>query len=172
MAWVCEVVGWARSREDDRGPRADDPALKAAMAAIALAWPTYGSRRGTAPWRRQGGTVNHQRVGRLIGEWGRQVPRNARVRQTTQSQPRFPRAPHLVPGLAIVRPAQVWGADITSSRLRNAFVSLAVLLEVLPSTIRGGQLGPALDQTWTRLAWPRALTQQTPAIHHSDQGVQ
>jgi transposase InsO family protein len=172
IALVCEVVGCARSRYDYRGQRADDPALKAAIEAIAMAWPTYGYRRVTAQWRRQGWTVNHTRVGRLMGELGLQVPLKARVRKTTQRQHRFPRYPHLVQGLAIVRPDQVWVADITSIRLRNEFVYLAVIMDVLTRTIRGWQLGQVLDQSLTRLALPRALAQHTPEIQHSDQGVQ
>jgi putative transposase len=113
IALVCEVVGCARRSYYYRGQRANDPALKAAIEAIALEWPTYGYRRVTAQLRRQGWTVNHKRVGRLIGELGLQVPLKARVRKTTQSQHRFPRYPNLVQGLAIVRPDQVWVADIT-----------------------------------------------------------
>jgi transposase InsO family protein len=172
MALVCEVVGCARSPYDYRGQRADDPTLKAAIEAIAMEWPTYGYRRVDAQLRRQGWTVNHKRVGRLIGELGLQVPLKARVRKTTQSQQRFPRYPNLVQGLAIVRPDQVWVADITYIRLRNEFVYLAVIMDVLTRTIRGWQLGQALDQTLTLLALPRALAQHTPEIHHSDQGVQ
>jgi putative transposase len=169
---VCEVVGCARSSYYYRGQRADDPALKAAIEAIAMEWPTYGYRRVTAQLRRQGWTVNHKRVGRLIGELGLQVPLKARVRQTTQSQHAFPRYPNLVQGLAIVRPDQVWVADITYIRLRNGFVYLAVIMDVFTRTIRGWQLGQALDQTLTLLALQRALAQHTPEIHHADQGVQ
>lgn len=69
-AWRGAVVGWARSRDDDREQRADDTPLQAAMQAVAAEWPPDGDRRVTAQGRRQGWTVNHQRVGRLMGEWG------------------------------------------------------------------------------------------------------
>jgi putative transposase len=45
-------------------------------------------------------------------------------------------------------------------------------MDVLTRTIRGWQLGQALDQGLTLLALQRALAQYIPAIHHSEQGVQ
>jgi putative transposase len=172
LALLCEVVGCARSRDDDREQREDDTALQAAIKEVAAAWPTYGYRRVPAQLPRQGWPVNHQRVGRLMGELGLRRARQARARKTTQRQHSFPRDLNLVEGLALMRPDQVWVADITSIRWRNGFVSLAVIMEVLTRAMRGWQLGRALDQSLTRRAWQRALAQHPPKSHHTDQGVQ
>ena len=69
-------------------------------------------------------------------------------------------------------PPQVWVSDITSIRLREEFVSLAVLMDVFTRSIRGWHLGRSLDQSLTLRALEQALAQHTPEIQHSDQGVQ
>jgi putative transposase len=68
--------------------------------------------------------------------------------QTTDSGHNFARYPNLLKDCQIVRPAQVWCADITYVRLRRGYVYLAIT---------------ALRQ---------ALQSQRPALHHSAQGVQ
>ena len=69
-------------------------------------------------------------------------------------------------------PPQVWVCDITSIRLRQEFVYLAVVMDVFTRCIRGWHLGRSLDQTLTLHALEQALIEHTPEIHHSDQGVQ
>jgi transposase InsO family protein len=78
----------------------------------------------------------------------------------------------LVQGLTVVRPDQVWGADITSVRVPAAFVYLAVFMEVYTRRIRGWHLRRHVDQTVTLTALQRALGQHRPEMHHADQGVQ
>ncbi len=60
---------------------------------------------------------------------------------------------------------------ITSIGLREECVYLAVLMDVFTRCIRGWHLGRSLDQSLTLRALEQALTQYTPEIHHSDQGV-
>jgi len=69
-------------------------------------------------------------------------------------------------------PPQVWVCDITSIRLRQEFVYLAVVMDVFTRCIRGWHLGRSLDQTLTLHALEQALIEHTPEIHHSDQGGQ
>lgn len=71
-----------------------------------------------------------------------------------------------------MRPAQLWVCDITYIRLREEFVYLAVLMDVLTRAIRGWHLGRSLDQSLTLRALDQALAHHTPEIHHSDQSVQ
>jgi len=72
----------------------------------------------------------------------------------------------------VVRPDQVWVADITYIRLQRDFVYLAVIMDVFTRSIRGWQLGRSLEQELTLRALNQALQKRTPEIHHSDQGVQ
>lgn len=57
-------------------------------------------------------------------------------------------------------------------RLEQAFVYLAVLMDVFTRAVRGWHLSRALDRELTLTALRRALTDHVPDIHHSDQGWQ
>ena len=165
---VCEVLDCARSSYYHRPLPSQDTGLQQALEEVAAAWPRYGYRRLTHQLRREGWTVNHKRVARLMRTLGLQVHRKPKRRTTTDSRHTFPRYPNLVEHLEIVRPEQVWVSDITYIGLREEFVYLAVLMDVFTRCIRGWHLGRSLDQSLTL----RALAQYTPEIHPSDQGVQ
>jgi transposase InsO family protein len=153
-------------------PPGEDTELREALVRLAGAWPTYGYRRLTAMLRREGLRVNAKRVRRLMAELGIQGKPPARRPHTTDSRHGFERYPNLVEGLKIVRPEQVWVADITYIRLRTEFVYLAVIMDVFTRFIRGWHLGRGLDVGLTLAALDMALRQRVPEMHHSDQGVQ
>jgi transposase InsO family protein len=90
---------------------------------------------------------------------------------TTHSGHAFRRYPNRVSHLEVVRPDQVWVADITYIRLRSEFVYLAVLMDVFTRSIRGWHLTRHLDLSLTLVALERALQDRCPEIHHSDQGL-
>ncbi len=169
---MCEVLDYARSSYSHRAVVADEEALQQAIEAEATQWPTYGYRRITHQLRRQGWTVNHKRVERIMHEQGLQARRKRTQHKTTDSAHTFPRYPNLVEHLEIVRPEQVWVSDITSIRLLEEFVYLAVLMDVFTRCIRGWHLGRSLDQSLTLRALEQALAHHAPEIHYSDQGVQ
>jgi transposase InsO family protein len=171
---VCRLLDFPRAtlyRPPTAGP-ADDDDLRPALVRLAGDWPTYGYRRLTALLKREGFAVNAKRVRRLMAEAGLVGPAPVRRPRTTDSDHAFPRYPNLVEGLEVVRPDQVWVADITYIRLRREFVYLAVIMDVFTRAIRGWQLGRGLDVSLTLDALEGALTQGRPEIHHSDQGVQ
>jgi len=169
---VCAVVGCPRSSYYYQRQAAGEGELRAAVEALALQWPTYGSRRITAELRRQGRCINRKQVRRLMSEMGLQVKVQRRRKHTTDSDHTFPRYPNLVQGLEIGYPDQVWVADITYVRLLTEFVYLAVIMDVFTRSIRGWHLGRGLDQELTLTALQRALEGHCPQIHHSDQGLQ
>lgn len=70
-----------------------------------------------------------------------------RAPRTTCSHHGYPRYRNLGQGLPIVRPDQVGGAAITYVRLPEAFVYLAVLMDLYTRRIRGWHLNRPLDQT-------------------------
>src|SRR4051794_40831750 len=107
-----------------------------------------------------------------MAELGIQGQAPVRRKRTTNSNHAFPRYPNLVEGLEVVRPDQVWVADITYIRLRRDFVYLAVIMDVFTRSIRGWHLGRGLDEGLTSAALGMALGGRSPEIHHSDQGVQ
>jgi len=146
--------------------------LKSALLDLAGEWPTYGYRRLTWMMRRLGWHVNYKRVRRWMDELNLSGAPPTRRKRTTDSRHDFPRYPNLVQNLEIMRPDQVWVADITYIRLRTEFVYLAVLMDVFTRSIRGWQLSRSLDQGLTLAALERALVVAVPGLHHSDQGVQ
>ncbi len=169
---ICGVLGYARSSYYYRGQARSEGELEAAMEQVASEWPTYGYRRITAQLRRGGWRVNSKRVRRLMHRLGLQGKTRRRSPRTTNSRHAFPRYPNLVQGLDILRPDQVWVADITYIRLPREWVYLAVWMDVYTRSIRGWHLGRDPDQTLTLTALQRALESRRPEIHHSDQGVQ
>lgn len=113
--------------------------------------------------------MNHRLVLRIMREMGLRGKPPYRKRRTTNSDHPFP---NLVQGLVVVRPNQVWVADITYIRLRRKFIYLAVIRDVFTGCIRGWHLERSLDQELTLTALRRALAHHQPPIHHCDQGVQ
>lgn len=122
--------------------------------------------------KRQGRPIHTKHVRGLRHERGIVGRAPVRRPRTTDSNQAFPRFPHLVEGLDIERPDQVWVADITSVRLKEDVVYLAVLMDVFTRVIRGWHLGTGLDQELTLAARRGGLEHSRPEIHHLDQGVQ
>ena len=172
VSLVCRTLGCPRSSYYYQAKGRDDQVLKEALKQVAGTWPTYGYRRLTAQLRREGWPVNGKRIRRLMGELGLQGKVYRKKRRTTNSDHPFPRYPNLVQELEVVRPDQVWVADITYVRLQREFVYLAVIMDLFTRCIRGWHLGRSLSQELTLVALEQALAKRTPEIHHSDQGVQ
>ena len=105
-------------------------------------------------------------------EMGLKARIKRKKQRTTNSEHGFPRYPNLVIDLDVVRPEQVWVADITYIRLLKEFVYLSVIMDVFTRSIRGWHLGRNIDQELTLTALKRALGNHIPEIHHSDQGLQ
>ncbi len=61
-------------------------------------------------------------------------------------------SPNLVLGLEVVRPDEVWVADLTYVRLQQEFVYLAIIMDVFTRCIRGWHLERHLGQELTLTA--------------------
>ena len=129
---VCRLLGFPRCQlYRSPGDASDEDApLREALTRLAGEWPTYGYRRLTAMLRREGWAVNAKRVRRVMAALGLHGAAPVRRKRTTDSSHDFPRWPNLVETLEVVRPDQVWVADITYIRLRRDFVYLAVVMDV------------------------------------------
>lgn len=169
---ICQVLDFARSNCYYQSVERDEQGLRDVIEEIATKYPRYGYRRITAQLRRRELLVNGKRVRRIMREMGLLVKSKPKKRRTTNSEHDFPRYPNLVQDLAIVRPNQVWVADITYIRLQNEWVYLAVIMDVFTRCIRGWHLSRNLDQQLTLTALEKALSLGKPEVHHSDQGVQ
>jgi transposase InsO family protein len=172
LSRICQVLDYARSSCYYQPVERNEQALREAIEKIALAYPTYGYRRVTAQLRRQGLVVNRKRVRRIMRAMSLQAKTRRKKQRTTDSGHDFRRYPNLVRDMTILRPDQVWVADITYIRLRHEFVYLAVIMDVFTRGIRSWHLSRSLDQQLTISALNKALANGKPGVHHSDQGVQ
>lgn len=173
---LCDLLALPRSSWYFKPTERNQAPLQRAVEQVIEQFPTYGSRRVTHQLRRDNAefkTIGRKRVRRVLGEMGLKVRRRSVKKQTTDSRHSFPRYPNLVKELEIVRPDQVWVADITCVRLGDgSFVYLAILMDVYTRIIRGWALSRGLGVELTLAALERALCKARPEIHHSDQGVQ
>lgn len=172
IALLCTLVDLPRSSFYYCARARDDTALEEQIRQVLGQWPTYGVRRVTHQLARAYPRVNVKRVRRVMRQMGVTRKNKRKKRRTTQSDHAFPRYPNLVQGLTVVRPDQVWVADITYIQLERECVYLAILMDVFTRAIRGWHLARSLAQELTLGALTRALEQHDPEIHHSDQGVQ
>jgi len=137
--------------------------------------PSYGSPRVTAELHRRGFQVNHKRVSRLMDKANLHCRRKRRFVRTTDSNHAFRVYPNVAKDLIVVRPNQLWRADITYIRLAQEFIYLAVVLDAFSRRVVGWALSRHIDGALTVTALKGALQAREVApglIHHSDQGVQ
>ena len=93
-----------------------------------LACPFFGSRRMTWHLRQLGHAVNRKRVQRLLRVMGLEALA-PKPPQTSRAHPQHRIYPYLLRGLEIVRPCQVWSADITYIPLRQGFMYLFAIID-------------------------------------------
>jgi transposase InsO family protein len=130
---LCQVLGVSRSwyyeRQGQRAPvPTEDSALRDAIEAIVLEFPGYGYRRVTHALTRDGWTVNHKRVLRIMREESLLCQLKRRF-VSTDSQHGYRRYPNRIKELVIDRLDQVWVADLTYIRLLSTFCYLAAILD-------------------------------------------
>lgn len=152
-----------------------DTALRDAIECIVLEFPGYGYRRVTKALQRDGWTINHKRVLRVMHEEALLCQLERRFVRTTDSAHTLRTDPNLLADLVPVRPDLAWVADLTYIRLPMTFAYLACVLDAWSRRCVGWELSQAIDTTLTLAALDRTLTTRQLApglIHHSDRGVQ
>jgi len=135
----------------------------------------YGYRRVTWQLRREGWKVNHKRVARIMREESLQCQVKRRWVKTTDSNHGYAVYPNLLKGVEVIRPNQVWVADITYIRILSGFLYLAVVLDLFSRKVIGWALSDRIDAELSVEALRMALKEREPVgdcIHHSDRGVQ
>lgn len=176
---LCLLLGvsrsWLYERRQQPQPDVDELTLRDAIEAITLDFPGYGYRRVTKQLQRDGWSVNHKRVLRVMREEALLCQLKRRFIPTTDSRHALRRYPNLLTGTTLTALNQAWVADITYIRLPTSFVYLAAILDAHSRACVGWHLSHAIDTQLTLAALERALARRRPApglIHHSDQGVQ
>ena len=171
---VCDLLDMPRSSCYYRSHKRDESELVTTIEQVAGQYPTYGTRRIQQQLRRPpyGYRIGRMRTRRIMRQQGLLRPARRRKVGTTNSRHAFRRYTNLVVGLSITYPNQVWVSDITYIRLGQGYVYLAIVMDVFTRAIRGWNLSRWLDISLTLIALQRGLNVATPAIHHSDQGIQ
>jgi putative transposase len=178
---LCKLAGLSRAsyyrRFEVRAPREADVELTGHIQLLSLRYRFYGYRRITAQLRRSGVIVNAKRVQRLMREDNLiAMRRKPFAPPTSDSRHGFLIVPNLLRGMVPSEPDQIWVADITYVRLREAFAYLAIILDGFSRKVVGWALAPYLDASLAVEALDHALADRKPApaslVHHSDRGVQ
>jgi hypothetical protein len=163
----CGLVGISRSSIYYQA-KAADPGTLELMRRIDeqyLKTPFYGSRKMTAWLREQGYVVGRDRVRRLMRLLGLetiyQKPR------TSRPHPAHRIYPYLLRGLAIMRPSQVWCADVCYIPMARGFVYLVAIMDWFSRYVLSWRLSVSLPPTsasrrsrrrWRAMASPRSST--------------
>ena len=177
---MVELGGVSRSGfyrfDQNVPPRPDgDMELRDAIHRIALEWPSYGRPRISAELRRQGWTVNHKRVRRLLREDNLLCLRKRKFVVTTDSNHGRRIYPNLAGKMTPTGVDQLWVADITYVRLQEEFVFLAVILDAYSRRVIGWALDQTMEDDLTLAALRMALASRNirpGLVHHSDRGSQ
>jgi len=169
----CRLLRVARSTLYYRpaAVSADDLAVMRRMDELYLATPFYGSRRMTAVLRRDGLAVNRKRVRRLMRVMGLEAI--YQKPNTSRCHPAHKVYPYLLRGLAIVRPNQVWCADITYIPMARGFVYLVAVMDWFSRRVLAWRLSIGMETDFCVEALREAMTRHgRPEIFNTDQGVQ
>lgn len=143
--------------------------------AIIEEFPGYGYRRVTHELHRRGIPGNHKKVLRIMRQRGLLRKTRRRWVKTTNSDHSHRIYPNLIENLIVTGPNQVWAADITYIGIRNAFVYLAVILDLFARRAIGYAISRNIDTALCLEAMSMAIVHRHPSkgvIHHSDRGVQ
>jgi len=134
--------------------------------------PAAGSRRMYKYLRKlTGKRIGRKRVRRLMRLMGIQAvyPR----RRTTIPGGPCGIFPYRLRGLSIVRPNQVWCADITFIPMRRGYMYLFAIMDWHSRKVLSWELSNSLDTSFCLQALKRALRKYgTPEIMNTDQGSQ
>jgi putative transposase len=135
-----------------------------------LRTPFYGSRKMAELLSTPRRPINRKRVQRLMRMMGLEAvypkPR------TTRRDENHRVYPYLLRDLKIVRPNQVWSADITYVPMPTGFMYLVAVIDWYSRYVLAWQLSNTLDGLFCLEAIEAARRHGKPEIFNSDQGVQ
>lgn len=169
-----ELLGVDRGRVYRRrqGLSEEDLALMRWMDQVSLDDPTAGARRCRDLLRLQGRRVSRKRLQRLRRIMGIEAVRpRRRLSVPGVGSQRFA---YLLGDMEIVRPNQVWCADITYLPMRSGFMYLTVVMDWYSRMVLGWCLSNTLDTESCLEAFEMAVARAgcRPEIMNTDQGCQ
>jgi len=178
---LCRLTGVSRAGYyrawGASAPRQEETELRDVLQRLALARPHYGYRRLGVELRREGWSVNHKRVLRMMHEDNLLcLKAKPFMPVTTDSRHDWEIVPNLARGLRVTGIDQLWVADITYLHLAEEFAYLAVVIDAFSRRVVGWALETHLRASLAIDALHQAINTRKPLpdslIHHSDRGVQ
>lgn len=169
----CEILGLSRSSVYYQKAPVDPADLELMMVIdwIHLEWPFLGSRKILKELRKWGFDVGRDKVVGLMRRMGiralYQKPR------TSIPAPFSKVYPYLLKNLKVVRPNQVWMADITYIPMDRGFAYLVAIIDVWSRKVLAWRLSNTQDVQFCVDALEFAIQQfGPPEIFNTDQGSQ
>lgn len=174
VARQCELIGLSRSslyyvpRWEGESP--ENLRIMRAIDAIYTRYPFYGYPRMTDELRAQGWGVNEKRIARLMQLMGLQaiVPGP----HTSRAHPEHRIYPYLLKNLEVVRPNQVWCADVTYVPMKQGFIYLVAVMDWYSRFVLAWELSDSLETLFCLQALQKAIQRGRPEIFNTDQGAQ
>ena len=161
---LCQLLGvsrrWYYTHPTPETLAERDLDLRDAIERVTLEFPGYGYRRVTHALQRDGWSVNHKRVLRIMRQESLLCQLKRRFLVTTDSAHGFPTYPNLLTQASLTAPNQAWVADITYIRLPTSFVYLAGVLDAYSRRCVGWKLARQIDSQLALAAREMALTQR------------
>ena len=134
-----------------------------------LVTPFYGTRKVAAWLKSQDHIVNRKRVRRLMRLMGlKAIYRRPR---TSRPAPGHKIYPYLLRGMKIIRPNQVWAADITYIPMARGFLYLVAIIDWYSRYVLSWRLSNTLDADFCVEALEEALRKGKPEVFNTDQGA-
>lgn len=187
MAWIipvaglsiveqCNLIGIRRSsyyaqKNLKKGISEEDQMFMRLIDAEYTKHPFYGKRRMRHYLRSLGFMIGTKRVRRLMKRLG--IMGMAPGPQTSRAHPLHKIYPYLLRGLNVIRPNQVWSADITYIRLSQGFVYLVAIVDWYSRKVLSFRISNTMDASFCVDCLNEALLRYgVPEIFNTDQGSQ
>jgi len=134
--------------------------------------PFYGIDKMTEQLRRVGHQVNHKRIRRLMRQMGLEAvyPRRRRGLSIPDKQHKIYQ--YLLRDVQIIRPDQVWSADITYIRMYRGWLYLVAIMDWFSRYVLSWEVSVTLGSEFCVSALEQALSFGRPEIFNTDQGSQ
>jgi putative transposase len=148
-------------------PSSEELHIKHRIDEIFTSFPFMGSRKITIELNKEM-TINRKAVQRHMQEMGiAAIYPGPNLSRPALGHKKYP---YLLRNLAITRPNQVWGIDITYIRLAHGWLYLVAVLDWFSRYVLSWEVDQTLEISFVLDALDRALAQTKPEILNSDQG--
>lgn len=150
----------------------EDLALMRRIDEVHLKLPFFGSRKIRDRLQREGYRVNRKKVQRLMRLMGISAL-YPKKRRTSLPEKGHKIYPYLLRDMAVVRPNQVWAADICYIPMARGFLYLVAIMDWYSRKVLSWRLSNTLDTEFCVEALEEALHRHgTPEIFNTDRGAQ